>query len=246
MIANAACAVTSVRPNFRDGFAQGMSTAVINKPFVYIPNASHVPRVSPSPAQIEAFRTRHNMAPEQAVLVYFGLLYPDRGVEHVFSIADPEKHRIFIVGDAIGSAHSYKAHIAAIASRPPWQGRATLSGFLPANECGFLLALADAVVLPFARGGGIWNTSLHAARTQGTFVLATSQHEKGYDRTRNVYWAKPGDVVDMRHALETYLGTRTAADPVDVPSWRDIALQHRDLYQRLIETAGWDSPRRHR
>lgn len=233
MLANAACAITSVRPDFCDGFAVGMSSCVSHKPFFFIPNASHIPRVRPTPQQAEAFRARHRLEPQQAIIAYFGLLYPDRGVEDLFSIADPDHHRLFIAGDAITSSDSYKTELAAVAAQPRWRDRATMLGFLPVEEAGLLLALADAVVLPFKHGGGIWNTSIHAARTQGTFVLSTSKQLRGYDLAHNVYWAAPGNIAEMRQALKTHLGNRALPDATDVPSWKDIALRHNDVYARF-------------
>ena len=85
-----------------------------------------------------------------------------------------------------------------------WDGKVTFTGFLSHREAAALLAVADAVILPFRAGGGEWNTTIHAAVLQGTFVLTTSSTERGYDETHNVYYAEPDNLTEMRSALDTY------------------------------------------
>ena len=94
-----------------------------------------------------------------------------------------------------------------------------------------MLASADAIVLPFTTGGGSWNTSLHGARLQGTFVLTTSRETQGYDSEQNVYYARPGDVDGMRRALEQHLGTWRP--PGDIPTWPRVAAEHFDAYTAM-------------
>jgi glycosyltransferase involved in cell wall biosynthesis len=234
LMAPAAHAVISVRPNFPEGFQQGLSAAVASKPFHFIPNASQIPLATPTPAEIECFRHTHNIGTDESIVVYFGLLYPDRGVEQLFSIADPLRHRLFIVGGPIAGADSYYHNLASLGAQPQWRNRVTLMGFVPSLEAAFLLAVADAVVLPFRKGGGIWNTSIHAARSQGTFVLTTSRHHQGYDATRNIFWAEPDNIPQLQHALHVHLGTRRLPGNSDVPQWPAIAAQHRVVYNTLL------------
>ena len=235
LMAHATDTVLSVRPDFPQGFQRGLSAAVASKPFHFIPNASQIPRVTPTRAQIESFRQKHNIGVNESIVVYFGLLYPDRGVEQLFDIANPSRDRLFIVGGPIDGAESYYHTLTSLAQHSPWRDRATLTGFLPGEEAAFLLAVADAVVLPFRKGGGIWNTSIHAARSQGTFVLATSHHEHGYDATRNIFWAEPDNVSQLQHALTLHRGTRHLVGADDVPQWPDIAARHRDTYRTALE-----------
>ena len=88
------------------------------------------------------------------------------------------------------------------------------------------------MVLPFRDGGGEWNSSIHAAVAQGTFVLSTSRTETGYDPTRNVYLAEVENVDEMKVALTSYAGTRrnTAMDPDE---WISIADRHQAFYESL-------------
>jgi len=98
-----------------------------------------------------------------------------------------------------------------------------------------LLAVADAVVLPFRDGGGEWNTSIHGATLQGTIVITTSQSGSGYDKKHHVYYAKVDDVQEMRSALEVYAGRRREDDAhPDKNAWREIAAEHHLLYEHLL------------
>jgi glycosyltransferase involved in cell wall biosynthesis len=116
-----------------------------------------------------------------------------------------------------------------------WAGKVTVTGFLPTEDVGRILAMADAVALPFRNGGGRWNTSVHSALVQGTFVLTTSYEQHGYFPSENIYYGRPGDVADMRQALRLYLGHRNNEAAVNqYITWESIADRHKALYQNLL------------
>jgi hypothetical protein len=92
-------------------------------------------------------------------------------------------------------------------------GKVAVTGFLPPVETAKLLAVADAVVLHFRDGGGEWNSSLHGASVQGTFVLTNSLETQGYDEDANINYALPGDVPSMQRALRQYSGRRRRSAP---------------------------------
>ncbi|WP_227255128.1 glycosyltransferase family protein [Frigoriglobus tundricola] len=170
------------------------------------------------------------MSNEKRLVIYFGLLYPGRGVDQLFQIANPTRHHIVIIGGAIPQARDYYREICDLANSPAWSGSCTFAGYLSERAAATAMACADAVVLPFRLGGGIWNTSIHAARLQGTFVLTTSVSETGLDAHRNVYFAEPDNIEEMREALTRYAGRRQPGSATDVPRWAGIAQRHRELY----------------
>jgi glycosyltransferase involved in cell wall biosynthesis len=170
------------------------------------------------------------------LIVYFGFLYPHKRVERLFDVCDPTTDRLVIAGEATVDALSYRDDIANRAASPPWAGRATLTGFMPAKDIAALLAAADAVVLPFQHGGGNWNTSIHAARSQGTFVVTTSDDRSGYDPAAHVWYTTIDDVNGMRTALAQHAGRKRASDAgYDV--WKDVAAKHVALYRELLGNA---------
>jgi glycosyltransferase involved in cell wall biosynthesis len=234
LLTRAANAVVSVRPDFQAGFAQGLSKTAASKPFHFIPNAPSIPYTQRTHDSVAAVRKMFAIAPTKSLVAYFGLLYPSRGVELLFQIADPLKHHLVIIGTALEDTRDYHSRLVALADTPRWRASTTFTGFLPDHEAATLLACAEAVVLPFRAGGGIWNTSIHSARLQETFVLTTSRSRQGYDYERNTYWARPDDIEDMKAALHSHIGVRRTGTGSDIPSWQQVAERHWDLYACLL------------
>jgi glycosyltransferase involved in cell wall biosynthesis len=221
--------VIVVRPDFRALVNPKVRWTIAGKPLLLIPNATTLPRVVPAAERVRTVRTRFG-AGARSLVAYFGFVYPSRGVHHLFRIADPGRHCLVIVGGRLEEAAAYFEEVSARARQADWSGSCTVTGFLSADEAAEILACADAVVLPFEAGGGSWNTSLHGARLQGTFVLTTSRESRGYDERENVYYARPGDVDEMRTALAAHLGTRR--EPAAVPTWEQVATGHLEAYRR--------------
>jgi hypothetical protein len=121
-------------------------------------------------------------------------------------------------------------------AREPLRSFVHLPGVLEDLEVARLLAAADAVVLPYRVGGGPWNTSLHAALLQGTFVLATSNERSGYDPRQNLHWARPRDLDEFRAALEKYAGVRKDDKTAEElpPTWETVVSRHEDVYRERL------------
>jgi glycosyltransferase involved in cell wall biosynthesis len=134
----------------------------------------------------------------------------------------------------LSAADRYQASILQQAQYPPWAGKVSVTGYLPADEVGRILAAADALILPFKDGGGMWNTSIRAAISQGTFVLTTSREQHGYVSDENVYYARLNDIADMRNALSMYIGRRNEASRLGLHrDWDLIAQAHLSLYHAV-------------
>jgi glycosyltransferase involved in cell wall biosynthesis len=223
-----AAALIIVKPRLRELLHPWRGWMVAGKHLQLVPNATPLPRVTPSAERVRAVRERFGVG-ARALVAYFGYVYPGRGVHRLFEIADPRAHYLVIVGGTMDTAAPYFAAVSARARSDDWRGACTVTGFVPAAEAAEILACADAVVLPFEGGGGSWNTSFLGARSQGTFVLTTALDARGYDARENVYYARVGDVEEMRRALAAHLGTR--CEPVGVPTWEQVAAQHLAIYR---------------
>ena len=174
------------------------------------------------------------MQKQKRLVVFFGFVYPNKGVELLFEIADPDLDQIVIAGE-IDKKSDYGREIIRCASVERWLGKVTVTGCLPAPEVAALLAVAAAVILPFVSGGGEWNTSIHGAVLNGAFVITTSLTQSGYDKKRNIYFAKVGGVQEMRSALSLYAGIKREFNAdIGMDEWRLIADEHRTLYKRLL------------
>lgn len=221
--------VVVVRPQYKEGLRSLFRWTLSRKKFLYIRNASSVPRVPLDNHERSELKARY-LNGQRRLIVYFGFVLPHKGIELLFEIANPSSDRIVLAGETSKGGEYWK-RIVAQASVEPWRGQVTIAGFLPPGEVGTLLAVADAVILPFRVGGGEWNTSIHAAVLQGTFVITTSLTRNGYDKQHNVYYAKLDDVQEMKSALDSYAGTRRRyVANIDRDEWQQIASEHRSLY----------------
>ena len=119
-------------------------------------------------------------------------------------------------------------------------GKVNFAGFLPPEELADLIAISDAVILPFRLGGGEWNTSIHGAVANRAYVITTSKDRQGFDVQTGVHYAPIDDVGDMKSALALAPQRRPPLGAgrlgADVDAWRSIARTHFDIYQRLLKS----------
>jgi glycosyltransferase involved in cell wall biosynthesis len=231
----AASAIVSVRPNFHDRCRHAYSWGALAKRFEYIPNASTIPCAQLTDNERLSIRRELKVPDGKRLIVYFGLIYERRGVHQLFEIADPGSDYLLIVGGSPEFGKSYFEHVRALSQDSGWRDCVRFTGFVPEFHAARLLATADAVVLPFLDGGGVWNTSIHAARTQGSLVITTSNSSSGFDEESNTFEAAPSDIRAMRGAIDQFAGRRVPFCDVKVPRWSDIADQHILLYRKLLQ-----------
>ena len=222
--------IVAVRPGYFENLSWFMKALVGRDKVRFIPNASSVPQVNLSAAERASLKRSISSGSAQLV-AFFGFSYPHKGVDLLFRIADPARHHLVLIGE-LSPADVYHRQLLALAESAEWRGRVTTTGFVDNVKAAQLLAAADAAVFPYRVGGGIWNSSLHAATDQGTFALTTSKERNGYDAAANVYYARPGDVEEMRQALLRHQGVRK--EPGDRDAWIKIASLHKALYLSLV------------
>jgi glycosyltransferase involved in cell wall biosynthesis len=225
--------IITVRPYFKEHMPSFYRWLIGHKRFRFIPNASALPHVVLSPEEHRAVHDQYTSG-TKSVVAYFGFIYPHKGVDMLFEIADPSRHHLVLIG-AFHDDDSYHAELKKRIEQSPWSGNVSITGFLSSADAARTLAAADAVVLPFRGGGGMWNTSLHGAALQGTFIVTTSVERLGLDSEENIYYSRPGDVDDMRQALHRYLGRRNTESNIQrLATWETIAAEHRSLYENLV------------
>jgi hypothetical protein len=222
-----------VRPQYRRNLHPILRWILGSRELHFIRNASSVPRVSLSNDERTALREL-NLKGQKRLIVFFGFVYQKKGVTLLFDIANPGSDHIVIAGE-IDQAGEYKHEIMRRCSVEPWLGKVTITGFLASESVAKLLSVADAVVLPFRTGGGEWNTSIHSAILQGTFVITTSLVRSGYDISHNIYYSKIDDVDSMKKALDVYSGTkREYTIDIDKDDWLQIAADHHLIYKSIL------------
>ncbi len=228
----ASAAIIVVRPGYRERLRPTTRCALMGSPVHLVPNASAIPRIVHDGQARRALHEQAGCAGRRLV-AYFGFAYPAKGVHQLFDFLDPAREVLVLLG-RLEPTDPYQCDILARCDEPRWRGSVYRTGWQAEESVGAWLAAADAVVLPFTAGGGNWNSSLHAAVTQGTFVLTTATERRGYDAERNIYFAPPGDLADMRQALDRYAGTRLASPPAGLAERPATAERHRDIYRQVM------------
>ena len=231
-LALASRAIITVRPHYYEQTPWPQKIFLSRSKMHFIENASVVPSVELDPQDREAIKERFGRKGAKLV-AFFGFAYPHKGVDRLFEIADPSQHHLLIIGN-LDEGDRYHAQLRALADSARWKRKVTLTGFLSPAEVGRLLSAADAVLFPYRNGGGVWNSSLHAAMNQGTFTIATSLQREGYDSSTNVFYARPDDIAGMRQALLTYQGRRLDKGG-QVDPWTRIAQQHKEVYASVAK-----------
>ena len=219
------------RPDFNQKIPRWVKWCLTNTPVVYVPNASTIPVASLTDE--ESCTLRQNLSARRPIVCFFGFAHINKGVERLFEIAAPEKHHLVLICD-LSEIDPYQANILRLIRQKNWSDSVTVTGFQSAQRVGEILAVADAVVFPFPAGAGEWNTSLKAAEASGAFSLATTQDKTllGYHEDRNIFFAGCDQILDLRNALNKYLGHRNR--PLTENEWERIGLAHEKIYMNLI------------
>jgi len=232
-LAASAQSVIYVRPDYPKYVSGTLALALGSAPLQFIPNASVIPAVRISPAERAALREELGCG-DRKVVSFFGFAYPNKGVDQLFRIADPARHHLLLIGELLES-DAYHQQLRELAGSDRWRGKVTITGFVEPDRAARMLAVSDAAVFPFTGGGGSWNSSLHAATSQGTFAIVTSNDRSGYSPDQNVYYAVPGAVKEMSAALVRYAGSRSPSGVLPLAqAWSEIADAHCKIYRALL------------
>jgi glycosyltransferase involved in cell wall biosynthesis len=223
-------ALIYVRPDYEQHLKGSLAALLHGVPRYFVPNAASVPIVVLSESERERVRVEMD-ARGRRLVAFFGFAFPHKGVHLLFDVADPARDHLLLIGE-LRESDPYHAELLAKARSTPWQGHVTVNGFATSENAARYLAAADAVLFPFKDGGGVWNSSVHAAMAQGTFTLVASRLESGYAADENAYYARPGDIAEMKAALDKYAGTRKAPESGD--EWQAVAAQHVEIYRTVV------------
>lgn len=208
---------------------------VSGKESFYIPNASIVPAAKLTEPEFHEIKNFY-LGKQNRLIVFFGFIYPMKGVDLLFLIANPKTDQIVIAGN-IDYESDYSKKILSIQKSEAWSGKVTITGHLPVSKVSQLLGVADAVILPFRNGGGNWNSTLHAAILNNSFVITTSNSTHGYNASKKTYFAEIDNIYEMNAALEKHCPTpreysKNKIDEGD--QWQLIAHKHEIIYNNVV------------
>jgi glycosyltransferase involved in cell wall biosynthesis len=201
-----------------------------------VPVASNIPRVDVKDQERGAIRAKYTRGGRRLIAT-FGHAYPTKGFDSLFDIANPETDTLVLIMSLDGDTQPYHRHLLSLAETGRWQSNVVVTGFLDTIDVAKLLAVSDAVVLPFRTGVAPRNGSFMAARVQGTLVVTTSTSRSGFVADENVFYAPVDDIDGMREAVAKLAGNQPNLGPEKVIGWPDIADMHFDLYQRYLAEA---------
>ena len=220
-----------VDPGYPASYRHPYRFMVRHKQCVTIPIGANIPRAELSAEQRKQVRIDFN-SEECRLIVYFGFAIHQKGVEDLLQAADPATDRIVLMCE-LDPKDPYQAKIMALSESEKWQGKCFCKGYLENDEAASILAAADAAVFPFTDGATPRNGSILAARLQGTFVVTTHAHFRGYHAAEHTFYLAPGNRAGIREALELHAGERQVGAPA-VAGWNEIALRHRELYESIL------------
>lgn len=199
-------------------------------PFFWIPAASMLPTVELSDEERSKIRHQY-VSGDETLLAFYGFVSPIKGLESLLEIVDKTKVKLLLACDFNPNDTYHRSLLDSISSLNI-ASKVSILGFLPDEKLAKILAASDAVLLPFRDGAQACNTSIDGVVAQGTFVLTTSTVYNGYNKDKNIYYAKPGDVNEMLTAVEKFAGHHGLCKQT-ASKWRDIATQHLEIYKRL-------------
>lgn len=220
--------VVVVRDAFRTMLNPIAGLILKRKRLHYVCGASTLPRSDLSAAERVSLRHGY-LKGQQRLLVFFGFVYPPKGVDLLFEIGDWKTDHIVIAGE-FGTTPEYRERLIAL-SGGEWAGKVTFTGFLAPQDAASLLTVADAVILPFRQGGGNWNSSIHGAIANGAYVITTSSGEASYDPVNNVASTRIDDVVAMRAALSLSDRRRSLGSNAESVTWESVSARHLQIYR---------------
>ncbi len=224
-------ALITVREELITDISRLTQIALRNTIVSWIPAASLLPTVILNDNERSEIRNQYASEGE-VFLVYYGFMAPLKGIEVLLEIVAKINARLVMACDF----HPYDNYHSSLLTRISKMGiasRITITGFLPDEQLSNILASCDAVVLPFRDGWQPCNSTIDGAVAQGSFVLTTSLADCGYNKDKNIYFAKPGNVEEMIASIQKHAGCRIPPKP-STSQWRNIAEQHLNIYNQLV------------
>lgn len=180
-------------------------------------------------------RAQLRVRPDELLLVYYGYLYPSKGIEtllEAFAILQHDRPliRVALIGGVAGGNYAEELRSLGaklgVADRIEWVGHCEPD----ADDGSVLIRAADMLILPFDAGVRLNNSSFAVASTHGVPIVTTAgpDLEAPFRHGENVWLCPPKDPIALAEAIRILardtslrdrlrVGARQLA--VDVFSW---------------------------
>jgi glycosyltransferase involved in cell wall biosynthesis len=215
-----------------------------------IPIGANIPTVAAAFSnRKEENRRVLGMPNASPLLVYFGLVYPGKGLETLFEalrhVLSAYSHAtLMIIGNVRPQDQAYRAHLEQLSRDLGVDASIRWMEYQPADAVARLLQAADLFVVPYDQGVSIRRSSLMAGLAQGLPVVST------HPAVPSAY-LRDGDNISLvpsrnSHALAERIVSlltqpddairmgKAAAALAERFTWPVIARETRDLYARLL------------
>lgn len=221
----------TVRTDLISKLPRVVQLLVKKKDLILIPTTSLLPISKLTKDDIVQIR-RQYVSDNEILLCFYGFIAPLKGLEMLLDIVSKMRVKLLILSD-LSPEDSYHKFLLDKIVVLEIEDCVKVVGFLPDEKLASILAVSDVAIFPFKEGAESWNTSINGASSQGVFVLTTSRSYGGYNKDKNVYFAKPGNVEEMIMAIKKYAGKRSGVRP-SASEWKKIADQHINIYKKLF------------
>jgi len=231
--------IIGVEPNFVENMRYRYKYLVSRKRTEYIPIGSNIEVCTLT--SNERAKLRENFwGGNFRLVVNFGFAYPSKNIEQIFDVADPEKDRIVLIMSLDPENDPYHKKLDLIIRSSEWAGKVIITGSLPQEKVGEMLAICDVAVYPFLEGVTSRNGSFLAATTQGVFTVTTSLTRDGYDADTNVYYVPLANEDKLKTAVK-FVPKYIARKLNTGSKWDFIAKCHVGVYAKISGQNTWEN-----
>ncbi|WP_298820609.1 glycosyltransferase [Chloroflexus sp.] len=208
----------------------------------FIPIGANIEPMLPPNFDRATWRSRLGVAADEALIGYFGLLSPGKGVDVLLDlVATHPGWRLLIIGGA-ATAPTDRAYAATVQQRiaTALGDRVIITGHIAPDQVSAHLSACDIVALPFRDGASLRRGSLLAALAHGCVVVTTpptsAATAASLAEAVQFATAQPEAIAT---AIETLLANPTSRARLGAAAravahrfnWTAIAAAHLDLYR---------------
>lgn len=198
--------------------------------------SSNIPKANLSESEVK--ETREKLVGKENVskntIAYFGFITPKKGIEQLIGASDPTKDNLILLCE-FNEDNPYHIELKRYIEKSKWKENIIVTGYLSDEKVANYLAVSDMAVFPFSEGATERNGSILAARTQGTFVITTSNDVEELTHEGGVSLVPPNDQEKLSNAISFHRSNSNKSEKSQVLSWSEVANKHIEIYQQTIQ-----------
>jgi glycosyltransferase involved in cell wall biosynthesis len=234
--------------------ALGRFAPWLRRKFRVVPVAAPISRISVTPAERNAVRSSLGIAEEDIVVVYFGFLHPNKGVENLFrafalACSSEPRLKLVMLSQFDPSGNHYHADMERLVEALGVRKCVFWPGFLSAEDVSRHLGSADIGFFPFQDGVSLRRTSFILAMSHNLPTVTTEAKTPavslGLVDGENIVLSPDHSAASLAAALldlarsgrsRRQIGSAAGvwAEPFD---WSVIGSQTIDVYRSVLSSA---------